>query len=131
VYSWLELDYLTVQQVLSQLAGYFLEWQGDRFEVKPEHLDEWLTFLSLIDCSWVIAQAYVDLIVKHDISAQNISDAIAKQQCPVALHKKPVRKKFADNHIHLGGHGHTGNSLINFALFFEKSEGKVYWPKRS
>ena len=34
VYSWLNLDSLTVQQVLSQLAGHFLEWQGDRFEVK-------------------------------------------------------------------------------------------------
>lgn len=131
VYDWLDLNSLTVQQVLSKLAAHFLEWQGDRFEVKPEHLDEWLTFLSLVDCSWVIAQAYVDLMVKHDISTQNISDAIAIQQCSVALHKKPISKKFADNHIHLGGHGHTGNSLINFALFFEKSDGKVYWPRRS
>tara|TARA_Y100000588_G_scaffold127531_1_gene139757 strand:- start:6221 stop:8731 length:2511 start_codon:yes stop_codon:yes gene_type:complete len=131
VYNWLNLDTLTVQQVLSQLAEYFLEWQGDRFEVKPEHLDEWLTFVSLVDCSWVIAQAYVDLMVTYQISSQHISDAIAKQQCPVALHKKPVSKKFADNHIHLGGHGHTGNSLLNFALFFETSEGKINWPRRS
>jgi adenosine deaminase len=130
VYNWLNLGSSTVQQVLSKLASYFLEWQGDRFEVKPEYLDEWLTFLSLVDCSWVIAQAYVDLMVKHEISAQNISDAIAKQQCPVALHKKPVSKKFADNHIHLGGHGHTGNSLINFALFFEQSDGEIHWPRR-
>lgn len=131
VYDWLNLDTLTVQQVLSQLADHFLDWQGDRFEVKREHLDEWLTFLSLVDCSWVIAQAYVDLMVKHDISAHNISAAIATEQCPVALHKKPVSKKFADNHIHLGGHGHTGNSLINFALFFEQSDGEVHWPRRS
>lgn len=131
VYNWLNLDTLTVQQVLSQLAGHFLEWQGDRFEVKPEYLDEWLTFVSLVDCSWVIAQAYVDLMVKHDISSQHISDAIARSQCPVALHKKPVSKKFADNHIHLGGHGHTGNSLLNFALFFETFDGKVNWPRRS
>ncbi|MEZ9548542.1 MULTISPECIES: hypothetical protein [Vibrio] len=131
VYNWLNFDTLNVQQVLSQLASHFLEWQGDRFEVKPEYLDEWLTFLSLVDCSWVIAQAYVDLMVKHDISAQNISDAIAKQQCTVALHKKPVSKKFADNHIHLGGHGHTGNSLINFALFFEQSDGDIHWPRRT
>ncbi|MDP2589618.1 MULTISPECIES: antiviral RADAR system adenosine deaminase RdrB [Vibrio] len=131
VYNWLNLDTLTVQQVLSRLAGHFLEWQGDRFEVKPEYLDEWLTFVSLVDCSWVIAQAYVDLMVKYDISPQHISDAIARMQCPVALHKKPVSKKFADNHIHLGGHGHTGNSLLNFALFFETSDGKVNWPRRS
>ncbi|WP_146491451.1 antiviral RADAR system adenosine deaminase RdrB [Vibrio sp. T20] len=131
VYNWLNLETLTVQQVLSQLAGHFLEWQGDRFEVKTEHLDEWLTFVSLVDCSWVIAQAYVDLMVKNDISSQQISDAIALSQCPVALHKKPVIKKFADNHIHLGGHGHTGNSLLSFALFFEKSDGKVNWPTRS
>lgn len=131
VYSWLNLDLLTAQEVLSKLAGHFLEWQGDRFEVKPEYLDEWLTLLSLVDCSWVIAQAYVDLMIKHEVSAQNISDAIAEQQCPVALHKKPVNKKFADNHIHLGGHGHTGNSLINFALFFEQSDGSIHWPRRA
>lgn len=131
VYNWLNLDTRTVQEVLSQLAGHFLEWQGDRFEVKTEHLDEWLTFVSLIDCSWVIAQAYVDLMVKNDISPHHISDAIGRSQCPVALHKKPVSKKFADNHIHLGGHGHTGNSLLSFALFFEKSDGKVNWPTRS
>ncbi|EKF9423693.1 antiviral RADAR system adenosine deaminase RdrB [Vibrio cholerae] len=130
VYEWLNLDRLTIQQVLSRLASYFLVWQGDRFEVKQECLDEWLTFLSLVDGSWVIAQAYVDLMVKHEVSAQNISDAIAKQQCPVALHKKPVSKNFADNHIHLGGHGHTGNSLINFALFFERSDGCIHWPRR-
>lgn len=131
VYNWLNLGTSTVQQVLSKLASYFLEWQGDRFEVKPEYLDEWLTFLSLVDGSWVIAQAYVDLMLKHDISVKNISDAIATQQCSVALHKKPVSKKFADNHIHLGGHGYTGNSLINFALFFEKSDGNILWPRRS
>ncbi|MEQ3493089.1 antiviral RADAR system adenosine deaminase RdrB [Vibrio sp. SSH13-20] len=131
VYSWLNLGSLTVQQVLSRLAGYFLEWQGDRFEVKPELLDEWLTLLSLVDCSWLIAQAYVDLMVGHEISAQDISGAIANRQCPVALHRKPVSKKFADNHIHLGGHGYTGNSLVNFALFFEELTGKIHWPRRA
>lgn len=131
VYKWLNLEQLTIQAVLSKLSTHFLEWQGDRFEVKPEYLDEWLTFLSLVDGSWVIAQAYVDLVIKHDISVTNISESIATQQCPVALHKKPVNKKFADNHIHLGGHGHTGNSLLNFALYFKELSGVVDWPRRA
>ncbi|KXI21035.1 hypothetical protein [Photobacterium sanguinicancri] len=124
-------DTFSVNQQLSSLATYFLEWQGNRFEVKPKLLDEWLNLLALIDGSWVIAQAYVDLIKDHNISVDDVITCVSLHQCMIALCKGSSHKQYADNHVHMGGHGHAGASLLNFALYFESSSQSVNWPRRS
>lgn len=134
-----DLDYLalahgyekaqSIDAVLSQLATQFLEWQGNCFEVKPNKLEQWLELLSLIDGSWVIAQAYANLFTVYDISHQDIITAIIDNQCPHALAADRTTKKYADNHVHLGGHGHTGPSLISFALY-GATISTATWPKR-
>ena len=116
-----------ISKVLSKLANRFLIWQGNRFEVKPEKLDEWLESLSLIDGSWVIAQAYADLLTK--ISFDDVLACISNHQCPHALISEPLKGSYADNHVHLGGHGHFGPSLLSFALYGEYIKAKN-WPKR-
>ncbi|MCF6456315.1 antiviral RADAR system adenosine deaminase RdrB [Pseudoalteromonas sp. MMG024] len=120
----------TVQDVLSRLAITFLEWQGCHFEVKPNKLEQWLQLLSLVDGSWIIAQAYCDLANSHDFSSNEMIDCIVNNQCPHALTNSKLAKPFADNHVHLGGHGHTGPSLLSFALFGE-SLSEHGWPNRA
>ena len=121
---------ISVNQHLSELANYFLDWQGNRFEVKPKLLDEWLSLLALIDGSWVIAQAYVDLIKDHSISVDDVITNLSLHQCMIALCKGSSHKKYADNHVHMGGHGHAGPSLLNFSLYFDSSRKPVNWPRR-
>ena len=119
----------SVQDVLSRLAKTFLGWQGCHFEVKPNKLEQWLQLLSLIDGSWIIAQAYCDLQNSHDFSSNEVIDCIVNNQCPHALAKDRLTQPFADNHVHLGGHGHTGPSMLSFALYGKNltAEG---WPNR-
>ncbi|WP_052141000.1 antiviral RADAR system adenosine deaminase RdrB [Pseudoalteromonas piratica] len=120
---------LRVNDVLSRLAFRFLEWQGNHFEVKANKLEQWLELLSLVDGSWIIAQAYVELFNINDVSCADIIAAIEHNQCPHALSNLNSNKEFADNHVHLGGHGHTGPSLISFALYGAEIKGSL-WPKR-
>ena len=120
---------ITVNGVLSRLAHTFLEWQGNHFEVKPSKLEQWLELLSLIDGTWIIAQAYKDIAREYDFSASDIINAVITEQCPHALASERAGKLFADNHVHLGGHGHTGPSLLSFALYGETLQNKS-WPKR-
>lgn len=120
---------ITVNGVLSRLAHTFLEWQGSHFEVKQSKLEQWLELLSLIDGTWIIAQAYKDIAREYDFSASDIINAVITEQCPHALARDKAGKLFADNHVHLGGHGHTGPSILSFALYGETLSERG-WPKR-
>ena len=120
---------ISIDSVLSRLAHTFLDWQGSHFEVKPSKLEEWLELLSLIDGTWIIAQAYKNIARDYAISANDITNAVITEQCPHALASDMAGKLFADNHVHLGGHGHTGPSLLSFALYGETLSGSG-WPKR-
>ncbi|KZN67530.1 antiviral RADAR system adenosine deaminase RdrB [Pseudoalteromonas luteoviolacea] len=119
----------SVASVLSRLANTYLEWQGSHFEVKPHKLEQWLELLSLLDGSWIIAQAYSDLAADHGVSTQDILNCIVQWQCPHALANDRADKRFADNHAHLGGHGHTGPSLLSFSLYGQTIQDKR-WPTR-
>jgi adenosine deaminase len=120
-----------LKQVLSRLATQYLSWQGNRFEVKSTRHEQWLDLLSLIDGTWIVAQAYQNLANEYDVSVQDIIKSISECQCPLALPKERIGKYFADNHVHLGGHGHTGPSLLSFALYGQKISNKEKWPKRA
>ncbi|MBQ4837358.1 antiviral RADAR system adenosine deaminase RdrB [Pseudoalteromonas luteoviolacea] len=120
----------TVQEVLSRLVNNFLEWQGCHFEVKANKLEQWLQLLNVIDGSWIIAQAYCDLANSHDFSGNEIIDCIVHNQCPHALAKDRLTQPFADNHVHLGGHGHTGPSMLSFALYGQSLSAEG-WPSRA
>lgn len=115
--------------ILKRLATNFLDWQGNCFEVKPDKLEQWLEFLSVIDGTWVIAQAYADLSKNYNVSHKDVISAIISNQCTHALINDGKNKKYADNHVHLGGHGSTGPSLISFALYGENILNTT-WPKR-
>ncbi|WP_318465249.1 antiviral RADAR system adenosine deaminase RdrB [Photobacterium leiognathi] len=129
--EYLELKDKTIPEVLSHLAEYFLTWYGNRFEVKPEKIDEWSAFLTVVDSHWVVAQAYVDLMLRQNSQPSIAISQVVLNQCPIALSQNPKHKKFADNHLHLGGHGGTGCALFEFALFFEKTDNSLSWPYRS
>ncbi|AUJ69181.1 antiviral RADAR system adenosine deaminase RdrB [Pseudoalteromonas sp. NC201] len=116
--------------LLSSLAEEFLEWQGNCFVVKPERLNDWLALLSLVDGSWVIAMAYANLHLSFGFSSHELSHCIESFQCPFSLPRQAT-KAFADNHVHLGGHGYLGPSMLNFCLYGAKINSESFkWPIR-
>ncbi|WP_299004637.1 antiviral RADAR system adenosine deaminase RdrB [uncultured Shewanella sp.] len=115
---------------LTQLANTYLTWNGQSFIVKPDMLQAWLALMSLQDPSWIIAQAYTDLLKDHQFSVQEIAHCIEQYQCPFALPTDSQYKMFADNHVHLGGHGHLGPSLLSFCLYGETIDETFDWPVR-
>ncbi|USD30814.1 hypothetical protein J8Z24_17735 [Pseudoalteromonas sp. SCSIO 43201] len=136
IYHMLKLNFVSFdnedyEQVLSHLSDYYLQWQGNRFEVKPKKLDQWLELLTLLDPSWVIAQAYKDLSSRHGVSKHDVISAITRTQCPFALSNDRYDKAYADNHVHLGGHGYIGPSLLGFALYGQCLDDKIVWPRRA
>ncbi|MEZ8758631.1 antiviral RADAR system adenosine deaminase RdrB [Vibrio splendidus] len=117
-------------QVLSAIVDEYLQWQGNCFEVKPEMLSSWLELLSVLDSSWIIAQAYKELVENYQFKVQEVSHCIEEYQCPFALPNYSMNSKFADNHVHLGGHGTLTPSLLSFCLFGESIDENFKWPKR-
>lgn len=123
------------QQSLQQLGQHFLYWQGQCFEVQPKLLQEWLSLASVMDLSWIIAKAYTHAIHKNHLSVQEAITAMLDFQCPVALPKSKSFEEYADNHVHLGGHGHTNISMLDIALHYDpknENENRLKnWPRRS
>lgn len=117
------------QQSLQQLAQHFLHWHGQCFEVKPQQLQEWLSLASVTDLSWIIAKAYAHAIYENQLSVQEALTAIQDCQCPVALPKSKPFEAFADNHVHLGGHGHTNVSMLDVALNYDSKRVQKHLKK--
>ena len=128
----MSIDLLNEQysQILSAIVDEYLQWQGNCFEVKPEKLTSWLELLSVVDSSWIIAQAYKDLVVNYKFKANEIAHCIEQYQCPFALPSNTSSNKFADNHVHLGGHGSLSPTLLSFCLYGELLSKHFKWPKR-
>nr|WP_216606432.1 antiviral RADAR system adenosine deaminase RdrB [Vibrio splendidus] len=121
----------SIDECLKRISSYFLTWKGHCFEVKASCLEEWLSFCSLIDPSWVIAYAYKSLLSQNVLSINEAIVAMGTKQCPTALEKNNL-EPYADNHVHLNGHGHTSLSMLHFAIYLAKKpkEGSISWPRR-
>lgn len=117
--------------ILCKIKKYFLSWNGDRFEVKIEKLEEWLSLISIIDPSWIIAVGYVELIENKVLGIEQLLNCLY-HQCPCSLPKRFDGKDIADNHVHLNGHGHNALSLLDFSLYLTKkpSAKRTNWPYR-
>lgn len=131
--EWLNEDQcVDLFDCLNNLYQHFLIWKGNRFEVKAEYLEEWLSFCSLADPIWVIAVGYQYLIRQKILSTAEVIELVSVYQCPLALPKASSNNYIADNHIHLGGHGSTALSMLNFAVYLNKKpeNNKINWPRR-
>jgi hypothetical protein len=128
--SWVESGNIDITDCLKRLQSYFLEWKGNCFEVKIEHLEGWLSFCSLVDPTWIISSAYNQLIEDEILTVIEAIDLITNIQCHIALSKGNRNKTIADNHVHIGGHGTSSLSMLNFALYLEKNPENITWPKR-
>ncbi|HHF0488479.1 hypothetical protein P3381_07800 [Vibrio parahaemolyticus] len=122
---------LDLVSVITKLRDGFVSWRGDRFEVKNEKLELWLALLAQIDPAWIIGCGYAELIDNKTISIEQVVK-LTLQQCPNALPKRFDGEPVADNHVHLGGHGHYSLSMAAFALHLDKrpSSDKSRWPFR-
>lgn len=120
-------------QLLSKLGDHYLDWCGDRFEVKHGEIDSWLSLLTQIDSAWIIGAGYAHLLNHGILSAEQMIQ-ISRTQCISALPRRFDGKPIADNHVHLGGHGHHSLSLADFALHYKypsrKELNNKKWPGR-
>lgn len=125
-------NYIDLLGCLNKLHHHFLSWKGNRFEVKNEHLEEWLSLCSLVDPTWIIAEGYLDFSKNDILSTAEIIEIVSENQCPVALPKASQYEYTADNHIHLGGHGNTALSMLNFAVYLNSkpNDNEIIWPRR-
>lgn len=133
--QWLEstAQKADLTQLLSKLGDHYLNWCGDRFEVKHGELDSWLSLLTQVDSAWIIGAGYAHLLNHGILSAEQMI-ALSRTQCISALPKRFDGKPIADNHVHLGGHGHHSLSLADFALHYKypsrKELNNKKWPDR-
>lgn len=122
--NWLDLGYL------QKLKTHFLHWQGNYMEVKPQVLHSWSALIAKVDPVWLLASAYADLIQNHNITPKQLA-SLSSSQCPSALPKAFSGKEYADNHVHMGGHGNHALSLYDCSIYQIKNNPKnpVAWPE--
>lgn len=117
--------------ILHRIKNEFIDWGGDRFEVKHRKLEGWLSLLSQIDPAWIIGFGYAELIINGVLSVEQVNRLLLAQ-CPNALPKRFDNEPVADNHVHLGGNGHYNLSLASLILYLEKRPDlqDFNWPYR-
>lgn len=112
---------------LKKLGDEFLTWENNRFDVKPELLDSWLALIGKIDPSWVLASVYADSLHQNIVTTAQLV-FLDESQCPLALPPKQTKQSVADNHVHLGGNGHTALSMLDIVLYMSKRPNPINWP---
>jgi hypothetical protein len=130
--SWLNERFeISISSVIQRVHKHFLDWRGDRFEVKAERLEEWLALIAMLDPTWVIGYGYADLLQHKVLGIEQVL-AAAEHQCPSALPKRFDGRPVADNHVHLNGHGHNSLSLLDFSLYLtdKPNLAQSQWPYR-
>lgn len=116
-------------EFIRHMGNQLLCWRGNAFEVRHSHLALWSALIAKLDPAWLIAGAYAALIEHGTLTPQQMA-ALGATQCPSAFPSNHGGAEFADNHVHLNGHGGHGLSLLNFSVYLAKSKthAKVDWP---
>lgn len=130
--QWIDISRpIDLLSLLDKLRQEFIRWQGDRFEVKHRQLEPWLTLLSQVDPAWVISTGYSEWLDNGVLSVEQVIE-LTRAQCPNALPKRFDGEPIADNHVHLGGHGHYSLSMAAFALHLNSRPEQTQdrWPYR-
>ncbi|OCH18118.1 hypothetical protein A6E05_12340 [Aliivibrio sp. 1S165] len=130
--QWIDISKpLDLSSIITTFRKSFISWRGDRFEVENQQLELWLSLLSQIDPAWIIGSGYAELVDNETLSINQVIE-IVREQCPNALPKRFDGEPVADNHVHLGGHGHYSLSMAAFALHLNKrpSNDRSKWPFR-
>ncbi len=112
---------------LNKLGRYFLIWESSKFVVKPNLLETWLSLVGKIDPSWILASCYADSLYKGLLNPTQLV-SLSTSQCPLALPSKKTKQYIADNHVHLGGNGHTSLSMLDIVFYMNKRPDSISWP---
>lgn len=97
---------------IQTLGDKFLLWQGNRFEIKREYLSQWQSICAFIDPLIILGYLYAQKLHIGELTAAQLARLT---QCPQAL-IGDTNKEYADNHVHLGGHGASRKAILDFAL---------------
>ena len=109
---------------IQTLGDKFLQWQGNRFEVKREYLSQWQEVCAFIDPLIILGYLYAYKLHIGELTSAQLAKL---NQCPQAL-IGDSNKEYADNHVHLGGHGSSRKAILDFALEPCYLDDKQQWP---
>lgn len=103
---------------LQYMQQKLLTWQGNHFAVNAKHLKHWSALISKVDPVWLLAIGYSDKLKQKSLQVSHVIK-LAEQQCFAAFPKQFHQKKYADNHVHLGGNGNYTPALAEISLFLK------------
>lgn len=112
---------------LEELANKLLSRKNTAIDVKPVLLNTWLALIGKIDPSWVLASVYSTHLHRGIVTPQQLL-LLDGSQCPLALAANKTQQHFADNHVHLGGNGHTALSMLDIVFYMKKRPTPNNWP---
>jgi hypothetical protein len=114
---------------LQRIATQLLTWRGNAFEVQEKYLALWSAFIAKVDPVWVLAAAYAPLIENGTVTPAQMA-ALGSTQCPSGFPRQNMGKMYADNHVHLNGHGGSNFALLDFSAWLSKTPktDKITWP---
>ena len=114
--------------VLQNLCDSYLQWRGDHFSVKPAMMTSWANLISKIDPAWILAAGYAAKIFRNELTVGQMVCGSAAQ-CRLASSQEEKEKSFADNHVHLSGHGDTSLAMFDFATRWKPARfDSDSWP---
>lgn len=115
-------------EFLQRIGEQLLTWRGNAFEVQDKYLMPWSAFIAKVDPVWILASAYA-VLIEHGTLTPGQMAALGSTQCPSAFPRAQRGMIFADNHVHLNGHGASNFSLLDFSAYLSKTPSKkIPWP---
>ncbi len=116
---------------LEPIATQLLNWRGNAFEVKRSDMELWSALIAKVDPVWILASSYA-LLIQQGILTPHQMAALGSAQCHSGFPRDHNGKVYADNHAHLGGHGGSALSLLDFSIYLRRvpKTENLHWPSQ-
>lgn len=115
---------LAVINTLALMKKRLLHWQGCHFSARHSELKHWSAVLAKIDPVWLLASGYSEQLTNNVVRVEHVIK-LASKQCFAALPKSFDGKEYADNHVHLGGHGNCTPALAEFSFTLKRKKNLI------
>ena len=110
---------LSTINTLALMQTRLLQWQGSHFSAYHNQLKHWSALIAKVDPVWLLASGY-SLQLSNDVLRVDHVIKLAENQCFAAFPKSFDGKEYADNHVHLGGHGNYVPALAEFSFTLQR-----------
>jgi len=115
---------LAVIKTLALMQKRLLQWQGSHFSAYQNQLKHWAAIIAKVDPVWLLAAGYSQQLTEQVVRAEHVIKLAAKQ-CFAVLPKSFDGNEYADNHVHLGGHGNCVPALAEFSFTLQRKKSLI------